>query len=340
MKFGAAPLLALLLLGDCGVIGSQLASRRRIFSGENLAINGLAPVRDSILGPKETFSDIKDEKVEAGVVRIFICRHGETEYNRLKLVQGRKIDAPLNADGINQAGRLGDALRGQNVQVIASSRLLRAKQTADILRKCQPSSPAVERRVLPMFDEVDFGSWEGRSGPVVGLGLGVVFTLWGSGTSWAAPPGGESLRVVLQRFTDGLHDIATLAQERATSIEEGQSVVIVAHSALIKAFLCSVGAEADAVEEPLPTADELVGAVSRARVVSAPSTLRRFKGLRQKNCCINVLDYTPSTGEIRIRVLNDTKHLSQLRRTLDAAPAPARSGAGILRLLGWRNGLR
>ena len=36
-------------------------------------------------------------------VRLYLCRHGQTEYNRLKKVQGSRIDALLNDTGRKQA---------------------------------------------------------------------------------------------------------------------------------------------------------------------------------------------------------------------------------------------
>lgn len=78
-------------------------------------------------------------------VRIYLCRHGQTEYNRLKLIQGARTDAPLNDTGMKQATRLGKVLshlrdklvdqRQQQQQTLKAgmhSNLLRAKETASI----------------------------------------------------------------------------------------------------------------------------------------------------------------------------------------------------------------
>mmetsp|Transcript_16418 Transcript_16418/g.37999 ORF Transcript_16418/g.37999 Transcript_16418/m.37999 type:complete len:222 (-) Transcript_16418:495-1160(-) len=43
-------------------------------------------------------------------IRIFLCRHGQTENNRLRIVQGARVDPPLNINGNAQATNLGFAL--------------------------------------------------------------------------------------------------------------------------------------------------------------------------------------------------------------------------------------
>ncbi len=76
-------------------------------------------------------------------VRIYLCRHGQTEYNRLKLIQGARTDAPLNDTGMKQATRLGKVLshlrdrhamqhQQQTLKAGMHSNLLRAKETASI----------------------------------------------------------------------------------------------------------------------------------------------------------------------------------------------------------------
>ncbi len=43
-------------------------------------------------------------------VRIYLCRHGQTENNRLHLVQGARINPPINEVGQQMAARIGQAL--------------------------------------------------------------------------------------------------------------------------------------------------------------------------------------------------------------------------------------
>lgn len=59
---------------------------------------------------------------------IYLVRHGQTDWNKLKVMQGR-TDIPLNEKGIEQAKVVGEKLRGINFDAIFYSPLLRAKQT-------------------------------------------------------------------------------------------------------------------------------------------------------------------------------------------------------------------
>ena len=62
----------------------------------------------------------------------YLFRHGETEYNRLGLRQGQGIDAGLNETGRLQAQKLAVYLEEKEIEVIYTSPLRRARQTAEI----------------------------------------------------------------------------------------------------------------------------------------------------------------------------------------------------------------
>lgn len=63
---------------------------------------------------------------------IGLVRHGMTEWNRLGKIQGH-TDIPLNEEGRRQARLLGTSLAGQSWDVIGSSDLKRARETAEII---------------------------------------------------------------------------------------------------------------------------------------------------------------------------------------------------------------
>src|SRR5688500_9075185 len=87
---------------------------------------------------------------------ILLVRHGETDWNLERRVQGHS-DRPLNDTGRRQAIELATALGDEPVDAIYSSDLVRAHETARIL---------AERRglgvtVIPELREKSFGTWEG-----------------------------------------------------------------------------------------------------------------------------------------------------------------------------------
>ena len=65
-------------------------------------------------------------------MRLFIVRHGETDYNRNRMMQGYH-EIPLNELGIRQATLLAHRLKGEDLDRIVSSDLRRTVMTACIL---------------------------------------------------------------------------------------------------------------------------------------------------------------------------------------------------------------
>ncbi|WP_083677383.1 histidine phosphatase family protein [Paenibacillus amylolyticus] len=66
---------------------------------------------------------------------IGLIRHGVTEWNNLSKAQGIS-DIPLNEEGVEQATALAKRLSSEESDVIFSSNLTRARQTAEIIQQC------------------------------------------------------------------------------------------------------------------------------------------------------------------------------------------------------------
>ena len=67
-------------------------------------------------------------------MKIFITRHGQTEWNSLGRLQGRK-DIELNEVGREQALKTGEKIKDEKIDIIITSPLKRARETADIINK-------------------------------------------------------------------------------------------------------------------------------------------------------------------------------------------------------------
>ena len=89
---------------------------------------------------------------------LVLARHGETDWNREHRLQGW-ADPPLNELGREQALELAAALDGERFDVVYSSDLQRASETARIVASRLGLGPVVED---PSLREVDLGSWSGR----------------------------------------------------------------------------------------------------------------------------------------------------------------------------------
>ncbi|WP_026391394.1 histidine phosphatase family protein [Haploplasma modicum] len=92
-------------------------------------------------------------------MRIYLVRHGQTNYNLKRLVQGR-IDEPLNKTGIKQAKQTGQLIKQLNFKFdkIVSSPLSRAFETAYLIAK---KNNYKDNIILDnLLVERDFGQYE------------------------------------------------------------------------------------------------------------------------------------------------------------------------------------
>ena len=90
------------------------------------------------------------------MTQICLVRHGETDWNKEGRLQGR-TDIPLNDQGRYQAEQCGRYLAESEWDLIISSPLLRAKQTAETLA-CYIQKPII---IIEAFIERGFGEAEG-----------------------------------------------------------------------------------------------------------------------------------------------------------------------------------
>jgi broad specificity phosphatase PhoE len=169
-------------------------------------------------------------------VRLYLCRHGQTENNRLHITQGSRLNPPLNQNGILMAERLGQALSQaqQPLSLIYHSPLLRAKQTAQLAALQFSHPPRIQ--LLQELAEMDFGpAAEGQKEPRLN-GL-EIYRQWSAGYIDERPPDGESCREVFERCSSVLHAITKASFSKDGS---GGYVAAVAHSAFIRMFLALV----------------------------------------------------------------------------------------------------
>jgi broad specificity phosphatase PhoE/ribonuclease HI len=163
------------------------------------------------------------------VTTLRLLRHGETSHTVEKRFSGSKFDPELSARGFAQAEATASYLAGAGddsqptggVDVIVSSPLLRARQTAQAVADRTGARVVVEDRLR----ECAFGDWDG-------LTFGEVQERWPAElTAWLAspalaPPGGESLVEVAARVA--------MAQQRVLAEHAGLGVLVVAHVIPIK----------------------------------------------------------------------------------------------------------
>ena len=101
------------------------------------------------------------------MITLILARHGETDWNKNGLLQGSSDFAKLNNVGKKQAKALGKALLSLNVDIIYSSPLKRASETAEIINKILKKEIVFD----DALKERDWGDWEGRDAAVEFLRL-------------------------------------------------------------------------------------------------------------------------------------------------------------------------
>lgn len=134
---------------------------------------------------------------------IFLYRHGETDLNRDRIVQGSGVDAGLNATGRRQARAFFERYCDEGFEVVLTSALRRTHETV---------APFIERSVpweqLPDLNEVCWGIHEGKkSSPEMVLEYRNLLTRWSAGDLRAALREGETaaeMTARLTRFTEWL----------------------------------------------------------------------------------------------------------------------------------------
>jgi probable phosphoglycerate mutase len=154
------------------------------------------------------------------ITRLIAVRHGETAWNVDTRIQGQ-LDIGLNATGLWQAKRVGQALADEDIGVIYASDLSRAWQTAQEIAK--PHGLTVQPE--PGLRERAFGRFEGMSFAEIEATLPEQARRWRERDPEFEPEGGESLLV----FRDRVTRIASKLAAR----HPGQLVTLVAHGGVM-----------------------------------------------------------------------------------------------------------
>jgi broad specificity phosphatase PhoE len=154
------------------------------------------------------------------MMKIYIVRHGETQWNKEEVFRGRK-DISLNETGKKQAERVGLYFSYRHINRIVSSPLARARQTAEAISNI--ISIAIE--TMEELTDFNFGIWEGLPLREVEKRFPADFAIWKTSPEKLRIENGDTLAMVRNRISAGLANI--------TSGQEG-AVVIVTHRVICK----------------------------------------------------------------------------------------------------------
>lgn len=136
------------------------------------------------------------------MTRLILVRHGETDWNVVGRYQGQE-DPPLNARGLAQAESLAARLDGSGLEVIYSSPLLRALQTAQLIA----GRLRIPLHTEPRLMEIHQGDWQSRLRVEIEELYPDLFRRWEVEPWEVSPPNGEGLRQVQRRVYAALDEI-------------------------------------------------------------------------------------------------------------------------------------
>lgn len=145
---------------------------------------------------------------------VYFVRHGTTEFNRTERFQGA-VDIPLDAFGQTQAAYLGERFRDVPLDIVYSSPLTRAQQTAQGVCKFHPALSPV---LVDGLCEVHCGVLESR--PVTELyeTYPEVMRIFKTEPAHFAPPEGETAREVHERMRAAVRGIVEANPDKTVAV--------------------------------------------------------------------------------------------------------------------------
>ncbi|MBL3821763.1 histidine phosphatase family protein [Bacillus cereus] len=164
------------------------------------------------------------------MMRIYLTRHGQTEWNIENRMQGWK-DSALTPEGINNAISLGNSLKNIEFNTIYTSTSNRAVNTAKLLSKQNDTSLILN----PDLREINMGIWEGKTHEEIKKAYPAQYKNFWENPMYYEPIGGESFKEFVDRVVSVFNTIISTHQEG--------NILIVTHAIFLKTLLMHVKEE-------------------------------------------------------------------------------------------------
>ena len=163
----------------------------------------------------------------------YIIRHGETDFNRMNIVQGSGVDTSLNETGRAQARRFFDTYRQHPFDKVYTSALRRSIESVQGFIDL-----GIRHEKLPELNEISWGDFEGKTQTAAQKAMYVeTVGKWNAGDFDAMIPNGESPLQMQAR--------QKIAIRRILDNPDEKQVLVCMHGRAMKSFLCLL------LEEPL-----------------------------------------------------------------------------------------
>lgn len=151
------------------------------------------------------------------MLNIYLVRHGETDLNRIGVFQGT-IDSKLNVTGWQQAKQAAERLSDVKIDMVFSSPLTRALQTAEvIIERCSGSNcRRIPMEICESLQELSYGDWQGIPAGRRDRHLAQEMNEWRHRPWGVRIPNGENLGALYKRVS---RTIDLICARYATSIK-------------------------------------------------------------------------------------------------------------------------
>ena len=156
--------------------------------------------------------------------KIYLVRHGQTDFNLKGVVQGSGIDAPINSTGRAQGAGFFETYKGVAFDQIYHTALIRTRQSIQ-----QFIDLGIPTRALPELNEISWGDYEGTPmTPEENEYYTLMLQQWQQGNLDYTIAGGESPNKVAERMRRGIEIILN---------GPGQTILVCMHGRAMRIFL-------------------------------------------------------------------------------------------------------
>lgn len=152
-------------------------------------------------------------------MKIYVTRHGQTKYNKQKLMQGL-TDEPLNEAGIEQAKQARETIKDVHFDAVYASPLDRAITTASIIGNVDKKDVIIDERII----ETNFGKYELKKYYLMGIRMTLY---WALPEIFPAPKSVETIESMVKRSSSFLKELES---------KDYENVLVTCHGGIIRAL--------------------------------------------------------------------------------------------------------
>jgi broad specificity phosphatase PhoE/ribonuclease HI len=190
----------------------------------NLALDGEAIAADEPIRRNYLMERLLSDEIPT---TLYLIRHGETPLTPFRKFSGvGPADPELTEEGHRQARLVAEEIAKLRPEVLITSPLNRAQQTAGYISEKSGLTPKVDS----IWVEGNFGLWDGLTIYEVEEKFPKEYKLWLSSAS-IAPPGGESYDECMARARAGMESLVVDFP--------GKRVAVVTHNGMIKTSIAA-----------------------------------------------------------------------------------------------------